>query len=87
MCCRPELCTLIGWIETSCLCLSFSKVSLGQQPKTFALSLVDTEEQPSLFQNVELFFRGTICLTLENLLGTVNIETFIYFEVLCLFLA
>ena len=28
VCCRPEICTLIGWIETSRLCLSFSKVSL-----------------------------------------------------------
>ena len=24
---RPAICTLIGWIETSCLCLSFIKVS------------------------------------------------------------
>ena len=24
---RPEICTLIGWIETSRLCLSFNKVS------------------------------------------------------------
>ena len=26
--CRPEICTFIGWIETSRLRLSFSKVSL-----------------------------------------------------------
>ena len=26
---RPEIYTLIGWIETSCLFLSFNKVSLG----------------------------------------------------------
>ena len=30
VCCRPEICTLIGWIETSRLCLSFSKVSLNE---------------------------------------------------------
>ena len=33
VCCRPEICTLIGWIETSRLCLSFSKVSLVSPKK------------------------------------------------------
>ena len=27
---RPEICTLIGWIETSRLCLSFNEVSWPQ---------------------------------------------------------
>ena len=27
VCGRPAICTLIGWIETSHLCLSFNKVS------------------------------------------------------------
>ena len=35
VCCRPEICTLIGWIEASRLCLSFSKVSLEVQSKTY----------------------------------------------------
>ena len=32
VCCRPKICTLIGWIESSRICLSFSKVSLGEFP-------------------------------------------------------
>ena len=47
VCCRPEICTLIGWIETSRLCLSLSKVSLlfthKHNPPTRKLFLVSNE--------------------------------------------
>ena len=43
VCCRPEICTLIGWIETSHLCLSFSKVSLVyQRLQVLTLGYIDS---------------------------------------------
>ena len=65
VCCRPELCTLIGWIETSHLCLSFSKVSWAWNSH-FYLSEWFSVAAGSSLEGVKRYF------TIRNKLEGVN---------------
>ena len=47
---KPAICTLIGWIETSCLCLSFSKVSLTLTKGSWTTKSKQGTEQMRTFE-------------------------------------